>query len=235
MKIVVLLGSGESKKQEETRRIKQQFLPDAVFLFDLSVKKISDIDLAVTSLSLFEVSDKLIVIENTPDDLDLKKLVKANNPSTLLFLASSPRINSKLLSSAKEINAKTIVFEAEKEISAFPYLDNLIEGKKEVFGKLQELLDGYGGMYIFAMIYYLLRRNFLPLPSSSFMKDKIKSQKQQFSLGDWQKLYYLTLETDFAIKSGILPEKIALTKLTQEFINYTQNIQNFGLFKIRKN
>lgn len=220
MKIIVLLGSGESRKRGEMLKIKEQFSPDAVSSFDLSIKKISDIDLSLSSLSLFDASDKLIIIENTPDDLDLKKLVKINNSATLLFLALSPRANSKLLLSAKEINAKTIVFEAEKEVSAFSYLDNLIEGKKEVFGKLQELLDGYGGMYILSMIYYLLRRNLLPPPLSSFMQNKIKSQKQRFILEDWQKLYLLTLKTDFAIKSGILPEKIALTKLTLEFVNH---------------
>lgn len=223
MKIVVLYGPGESKKREEAQIIKRQFLPDVTSYFDLSVKKISDIELALSSLSLFDSSDRLMVIENTPDDLDLKKLVKINNSTTLLFLALSPRANSKLLSSAKEINAKAINFEAEKEVSAFSYLDNLIEGKKEAFGELQKLLDGYGGMYVLSMIYYLLRRNLLPSPPSSFMQNKIRSQTQGFILEDWQKLYLLTLKTDFAIKSGILPENIALTKLTQEFVSYTQN------------
>lgn len=220
MKIVVLYGLGESKKREELLRIKQQFLPDVVSILDLSVKNISDVDLMLTSQSLFDASDKLIIIENTPDDLDLKKLVKINNPATLLFLALSPRANSKLLSSAKEINAKAINFEAEKEVSAFSYLDNLIEGKKEAFGELQKLLDEYGGMYVLSMIYYLLRRNLLPLPPSSFMQNKIKSQTQKISLKDWQEFYLLTLKTDFAIKSGTLPENIALTKLTQEFVSH---------------
>lgn len=220
MKIIVLYGSGESKKRGEAQEIKRQFSSDVISYFDLSIKKISDIELALSFLSLFNASDRLIVIENTPDDLDLKRLVKINNPTTLLFLALSPRANSKLLSSAKEINAKAINFEAEKEVSAFPYLDNLIEGKKEAFGELQKLLDEYGGMYVLSMIYYLLRRNLLPMPPSSFMQNKIKSQTQKISLKDWQKLYLLTLKTDFSIKSGTLPETIALTKLTQEFVNH---------------
>lgn len=220
MKIIVLYGSGESKKRKELLRIKEQFSPDVISSLDLSVKKISDIELAITSLPLFDASDRLIIIENTPDDLDLKRLVKINNPTTLLFLALSPRANSKLLSSVREIKAKVIGFEAEKEISAFPYLDNLIEGKKEVFGELQKLLDGYSGMYVLSMIYYLLRRNLLPPPPSSFMQNKIKSQTQKLSLQDWQEFYLLTLKTDFVIKSGTLPENIALTKLTQEFVNH---------------
>lgn len=220
MKIVVLCGSGESKKREEAQRIKEQFVPDVISTLDLSIKKISDIDSAITSLSLFDTSDKLIVVENTPDDLDLRRLVKINNPTTILFLASSPRTNSKLLSSASEIKAKTISFEAEKEVSAFPYLDNLIEGKKEAFGELQKLLTGYGGMYILSMIYYLLRRNLLPMPPSSFMQNKIKSQRQKLTLVNYQELYLLTLQADFAIKNGTLPETTALTKLTQEYLNY---------------
>lgn len=220
MKIIILSGPGEVNKRIEMQRVKQQFSEGAVSVYDLSINKLSDIDLALTSKSLFDGSDKLITIENTPDDLDLKKLVKKDNPATLLFLASVSKSSSRLLSSAREIKARIINFEAEKEVSAFPYLDGLIEGKKNVFGELQQLLNKYGGMYILSMIYYLLRRNLLPPPQSVFMQKKINAQKQKISAEDWSKLYLMTLKTDFAIKSGNLPENIALTKLTQEFLHY---------------
>ncbi len=220
MKVIILSGPGEVNKRIEMSRVKQQFSGSTVSVYDLSVNKLSDIDLALTSQSLFDELDKLIIIENTPDDLDLKKLVKKDNPATLLFLASTPKTLSGLLSSAREIKAKIINFEVEKEVSAFPYLDGLIEGKQSVFEELQKLLNEYGGMYILSMIYYLLRRNILPLPESVFMQKKINAQKQKIPTDVWPQLYKVALKTDFTIKSGNLPENIALTKLTQEFIHY---------------
>jgi len=220
MKIVVLTGPGEVNKRAEMLSIKQKFETDAIYSFDLSNGNIKDIDLCLTTQSLFGNLEKLIIVENTPDDLDLKKLVKKDNSATLLFLGSNPKIISKLLSSAKEINAKVINFEAEKEISAFAFLDALMEGRQEAFLEMQKLLGVYGGMYILSMIYYLLRRNLLPLPASSFMQNKIKSQKGKLGDKDFEKLYLLVLDADFSIKSGTLPESIAVTKLTQQFVNY---------------
>lgn len=219
MKIIVLTGPGEVNKQEEIFNIKQKFKNDAIHFIDLSGAKISAIENCLISQSLFGNLEKLIIIENTPDDLDLKKLVKTGSSATLLILAASPKSNSKLITTAHEINAKIMNFEAEKEISAFNYLDALIEGRQEAFLEMEKLLDAYGGMYILTMIYYLLRRNLLPLPESSFMQKKIKLQKQKLAESDFEKLYFMTIKTDFAIKTG-LPEKIALTKLTQEFITY---------------
>lgn len=220
MKIIILSGPGEVNKRAEMSIIKQQFAQDAVSIYDLSLHKISDIDLALSTQSLFNATDKLIIIENTPDGIDLKKLVKKDNSATLLFLTATPKQTSPLLSSAREIKAKIINFEADKETTAFSYLDGLIEGKEDTFSELQKLLDGYGGMYVLSMIYYLLRRNLLPPPQSVFMQKKIKAQKQMLKMGDWQQLYLMTLKTDFAIKSGNLPESVAIIKLTQEFISY---------------
>lgn len=220
MKINVLTGSGEVNKRTEMLNIKHKFEGDSIYSFDMSADKIENIDSCITAQSLFGSLEKLIIIENVPDDLDLKKIVKKENPATLLLLAASPKSNSKLITSAKEINAKITIFETDKEISAFAYLDALIEGKQEAFVEMQKLLSIYGGMYILAMIYYLLRRNLLPLPESAFMQKKIQFQKQQVQDTDFETLYLMTIKTDFAIKTGSLPENIALTKLTQEFINY---------------
>ncbi len=220
MKILVLSGPGEVSKRTQMLKIKQQFSESSISTYDLSSDKLSEINLAISSQSLFSSSEKLIIAENSPDDIDLKKMVKQNNPATLLFLTKSTSQTSKLLFSAKEIKAKIINFEPEKETLVFPYLDDLIEGKKEAFLELEKLLSEYGGMYVLTMIYYLLRRNFLPSSKSTFMQKKIKSQKQKFTRSDWQRLYFMSLKSDFAIKSGSFPENIALIKLTEEFISY---------------
>lgn len=218
MKIIVLTGSGEVNKRTEMLRIKQGYDNDAISTLDLSVSNINDVEQCLSSQSLFNNLDKLIIIENTPDNLDLKKLVKKENTAMLLFLTANLKATSKLICSAKEINAKIMNFEAEKEITAFSYLDFLIEGKQEAFAEMQKLLNLYGGVYLLSMVYYLLRRNLLPLPASGFMQNKIKSQKQGLEMKDFEKLYFMAINTDFAIKTG-LPENIALTKLTQEFLN----------------
>lgn len=220
MKIVILCGPGEVEKRTAMLRIKESYLKDAVSTFDLSENKLSEIELSLSSQSLFDLPDRLLIIENTPDELDLKKIVRLKSTATLIFLTGSLKSGCKLLTSANEINAQVLNFEAEKETLAFPYLDNLVEGKKTAFDELDKLLSEYGGMYVFSMIYYLLRRNLLPLPKSSFMQKKIKYQSQRFNIEDWQELYFLTLKADFAIKDGSLPEKVALTKLTQEFLNH---------------
>lgn len=220
MKILVLSGPGEVNKRAEMLQYKQKFSADAVYCFDLGSDKERDIDACLSSQSLFGALDKLIIIENTPDGFDLKKLVKKDNSSTLLFLASNPKKTSKLIVSANEINAKIINFEAEREVSAFVYLDALMEGKQEAFLEMQKLLNTYGGVYILSMICYLLRRNLLPLPTSGFMQNKIKSQKQNLQESDFEKLYLMIINADFAIKSDGIPENIVVTKLTQEFVNY---------------
>ncbi|MDD2822655.1 MAG: hypothetical protein PHQ59_01105 [Candidatus Daviesbacteria bacterium] len=220
MKIVVLAGPGEVNKRSEMLSLKQKFQSDAIYSFDLSSGNLKDIEQCLTSQSLFNNLEKLLIVENTPDDLDLKKLVKKDNTATMLFLASNPKAVSKLLTSAKEINAKIMNFEAEKEISAFSYLDALIEGRQEAFEEMQKLLNIYGGMYVLAMIYYLLRRNMLPMPASTFMQKKIKAQKQKLTKIDFENLYQMIIKTDFSIKSGNLPENIAIVTLTQKFVNY---------------
>lgn len=167
--------------------------------------------------SSFEDGERLVVVENVPDKMDLEAFKKTAGEVTLVLLAAHPTSTAPILQTAKKLGAKIYSFEGEKELTAFPFLDNLIEGKKEVFLELDKLLLGYGGMYTLTMIYYLLRRNILPLPSSDFMKKKIQKQKQEFSLKDFEKFYQKTLETEFKIKSGLTDEKNALTSLVRQF------------------
>lgn len=218
MKIIVLYGPGEVGKRNNTLKLKKQFDADATTTLDLKSATEADLEMSLSSSGLFATGPKLVVVENTPDRLDLEKFFKKESDSTLLFLAGSPRVDSKILSSAKKVGAQILSFEGERELTAFPYLDNLIEGKKGALLELDKLLKEYGGMYILAMIFYLLRRNILPLPKSDFMQKKIKLQKQKYNLEDWQIFYKLTLMTEFNIKNGDTEESLGLLMLTQKFI-----------------
>ncbi|MDO8498703.1 MAG: hypothetical protein Q7S44_02870 [bacterium] len=218
MKIVVLTGPGEVGKRGELLKIKQQFALENITQLDLKQVGLGELITSLSSRSLFESGKRLVVAENTPEKFDLEELGSIAEEVILVLVTAALRSDSKLLHSAKKIGARVVSFEGEKELSAFPFLDSLLEGKKEAFLELQKLLEEYGGMYILTMIYYGLRRNILPLPASGFVRKKILLQKERFSNTGWQKLYYLVLDTESSIKSGLLPEDVALTKLTQAIL-----------------
>lgn len=219
MKIVILHGPGEVRKRAEALRIKKQYPPDNISQLDLKVASPANLEVQLTSSPLFVTGEGLLVVENVPDKLDLQEFKSSDDNLTLLLLAGTPRADSLLLQSAKKMGAKIYLFEGEKELTAFPFLDSLLEGNKRAFVELEKLLSEYGAMYILAMIYYGLRRNLLPLPPSLFLKKKIVQQKQRYQEGDWAKLYYLTLQTEFAIKEGFAPERIGLTGLVEAIIS----------------
>lgn len=222
MKIILLYGPGEISKRNYLLKVKSEFSDAQISSIDLKQDDIADLDLKISSGSLFESGERLVIVENIPDKMNLE-VIKHVNEVTLILVAGHPTLTSAVLQSAKKLNAKIYNFEGEKEITAFPFLDNLIEGKKEVFLELQKLLAEYGVMYVLTMIYYLLRRNILSLPSSDFMKKKIQRQKAEFNLKDFEKFYRKTLEAEYKIKVGQVPEQIALTSLVRNF-TYTQNV-----------
>lgn len=218
MNIILLYGAGEVSKRNYLVKIKKEFSPDQISQIDFKQNSLADLELVMSSGSLFEIGERLIIVENVPDKIDLETIKKINGSFTLILLAAHPLLTSPILQTAKKIGAKIYAFEGEKELTAFPFLDNLIEGKKQVFIELEKLLSEYGAMYVLTMIYYLLRRNILPLPSSDFMKKKIQQQKNKFDLEDFAKFYFQTLETEFKMKSGVTEDKSALTSLVGNFL-----------------
>ncbi len=218
MNLIVLYGPGEVSKRAALAKIKKEYTPDSMIILDLKVKNKADLEVALASTSLFDGGKRLVVAENAGDTLSLKNIKLNDQNLTLVVVAGSLKTVSVLLSDAKSLQAKIYLFEGEKEISAFPFLDALVEGKSAAYVELNKLLGQYGGMYVYSMIYYLLRRNILPLPQSDFAKKKIIQQKQKYKEEDFIKFYKLTLESEFSIKKGILPENLALTKLVTDFI-----------------
>lgn len=218
MKVILLIGSGEIGKRSEALRLRKQFV-GGVRRLDFKETGLKGLDMELASRSLFETGPRLISVENIPDSLDLFSLKGSEDETFLLLMGSSPKAESSLLQSAKKLGAKIIPFEGEKELNAFPFLDALIERRQEALWQLYKLLEEYGGMYVLTMIYYLLRRNLLPPPASDFMRKKISQQKQKYNFYDWPKLYWETLQTEFAIKNGLISEGLGLTRLTEKIIS----------------
>lgn len=221
MNIFLLYGPGEVAKRSQLIKIKHQFDPASISVLDLQQVKQSELDNLLLSTPLFS-DQRLIVVENTQASFNLEDLdrLSSNDSSTIVFVSSALNSNSKLLITGQKLGARIIYFEGEKELSAFPYLDSLIEQKKEAFLELEKLRVEYGGMYIISMVYYLLRRNCLPLPTGSFIRQKIRSQKEKISPRDFQAFYKQTLEIEYKIKNGVLNEKLGLTKLTDFFYRF---------------
>lgn len=218
MKIVVLAGAGEVSKRNELLRIKKSFSPDLISVVDLKQQTSHDLSNQLAAQSLFDVGEKLVVVENVTDKFSLEDLTKSHQDVTLVLVSGELSAASVLVKSAKGTQAKIITFEGDKEVSAFAYLDYLIEGRKEAFLELDRLMESYGGMYILSMIYYLLRRNLLPLPAAGFLQRKIAAQKKKFVKGDWEKMYELSLQAESKIKQGLLTQELALTDLTRSFM-----------------
>ncbi len=220
MKIILLIGPGEASKRNELLKIKKQYPPENISQIDLKEQDLSVLEVGLASNGLFETGPKLVISENAPDKLDLKKINPGVEETTLVLVADSPKSTSKLLESAKSLKAQILSFEGEKETSMFPFLDKLIEQKKEALIELEKYQEEWGSMYVLSMIYYLLRRNIVPEPSSSYAAGKIVQQKKKYNLQDFEKLYYLAIQAEFNIKNGVMDEKGALTRLSYSFISH---------------
>lgn len=221
MKIILLHGPAEVGKRNFALKLKKQFSPEDISQIDFKQSSLNNLGVEISSPSLFSSSQRLLVVENVPDSLDLLKLKAGDDNLTLLLLAANPKADSPLFVSTKKLEAKTYLFEGEKEVSAFPFLDALIEQRKQAFLELEKLLSGFGAMYVLTMVYYLLRRNFLP-SKPGFMQEKVLKQKKKYQNCDFEKFYYFTLKTEFDIKSGNLDEGVGLGILVQKIISWGQ-------------
>lgn len=217
MKIVILHGPGEVSKRAEVLKIKKQFPQDSVAVVDLKQAGLEFLQSVLNSVQLFALGKRLVICENAGEKLDLSKL-QGGDDVNLLIVAANPRSDSLLLQTAKKLQLPVLLFEGAKETSVFPFLDALVERKKQALVELEKLLDEYGEMYVLSMIFYLLRRNILPLPLSAFLQKRISEQKKGYTAKDWANLYLLTLETEFKIKSGLLDSRLGLTTLAHKFI-----------------
>lgn len=216
MKLVILSGLGETKKREALFQLKQRFTTDLVTTVDLKENSIAQLKNIIFSTPLFFKEARLVVVENCPDKFDLEAVFQKENQIALILVMANP--HQEVIKKAQTLQAQIMSFPEEKETSVFPYLDYLIERKEASFLELNKLLQNYNWMYILTMIYYLLRRNLLPLPASEFARKKIIAQQKFLKEESLEKLYLLTLQTEYKIKNGLMEGNTALYFLTEKII-----------------
>lgn len=216
MKGILLIGPGESGKRAYLQKLKKELDSNQVSLIDLKSQSLKDLENSLISQSLFDNGKRLVVVENLPKNFDLDSLHSDDDNLALVFVVTGE--SAALFKAAKQLKYQILEFAGEKELTAFAYLDALLEGKVESLTELSKLLETFGGLYVISMIYYGLRRNFLPLPAPQFVQNKIRRQKSRFKLEDWTKLYFQTLTAESQIKTGLGQENVTLNFLTEKFL-----------------
>lgn len=157
------------------------------------------------SVSLFDTEERLIIVENPPEDFTNYTLNPA--PCTLIFWFDHEVSDKKpILQSVKKNNGQIAFFPEAKEISVFPFLDYLGNKDKRAYLEMDKLKKGgLDSQYLITMIFYLLRSLVSANKNApAFVKQKLARQKRNFSGNDLKDLYKYILETDFKIKSGLL-------------------------------
>ncbi len=221
MKLIILHGNALIAQSEKISQIKKEFESMEILEFSGKEKDFAGILPELTTLQLFS-ADRLIILDNFDEKLiDLEKLPEDENLTLVLKFNKPLSAASKLLKSANIFKPRVILLSEKDESSIFPFLDDLSnKNSKAAFLKLDKLYEELGFQYILTMIFYMLRRLILPTKSlPSFVLQKIEKQKSNFPLQKVMMLYKYALETDFKIKSGLMEEKIGLTRIVQEVLS----------------
>lgn len=217
MKKILLYGPGEVEKRQALARIKAKFDHGAITILDGKKLQDNEVQTILRTSDLFQTNDRLIVIENPSDSFGVK-LLPNDLELTIVLLADNLKSTSKLLQAVREGGFEIYQFQLEQELSAFPFVDSLLEKRPVVFLELEKLLAHMGSGYVLSMVYYAIRRNLLPLPASGFLAGKIERQRRGFSAQDWLRLYQGCLKTEYSIKTGHTEERTALYQLLNEFL-----------------
>lgn len=219
MPILIYHGNGLIAMSKAVSSIKSKFDPLAISEFNGKHHSIEEAIMAIGTVDLFAES-RLIMLENFSDKTNLAKLSTNSSTTVVLRYLKPLTATAVLLKSAKEIKAQIQEFSEADEVSIFPFLDLLGEKKVGAYVQFEKVYAEYGGQYIFTMLYYFFRRMVVvPKKTPSFALQKLERQKQNFPLVKIGKLYQLSLETDFKIKSGLVEEKLGLTLLIEQIMN----------------
>lgn len=213
MKLILISGSAQDAIIKKITQVKKDFDPLAVT--EISEKETFDL----FNQSLF--SDKRLVVLDSPN---LKTVEQALNQKdanlwVLIKFLKPLEKTSPILKIVLEAKGEVLNFDESKEISIFPLLDMLGNLNQKAYLELEKNYQQFGGQYILTMLAYLLRRMVqTPKTGSDFMRQKIESQKKNFTLEKIQSLYLKLIATDFRIKQGLIEEKLAISLLVQSFL-----------------
>lgn len=213
MKLILLHGNFQSALLKKITEIKSGFNP-------LSIRESLQADgLNFFSQSLF--SDKSLFILENPDIKIIEQALGQTDPNLTILLKFSKSLekSSIILKKVYESGGEVQSFEESNETSIFPFLDMLGNLNNKAFLVFEKNYNEFGGQYILIMLAYFLRRMILKSKlSSGFLRQKIESQRKNFSLQKITDLYRKIIETDFKVKQGITDEKIEITLLLQKIL-----------------
>lgn len=214
MKMILLHGGLQTAVLNKLAQLKKDF-------DSLSISELKDSpNLDFSSTSLF--SDKRLIILENPDLRTVEKASFETDPALTIILKYNKSLekSSPILKKLTEIKAEIISFDETNQNTVFPFLDTLGSRNKNSLKEFEKNYTEFGGQYLLTMFGYFLRRMIQkPKSSSSFMLQKLESQKKNFPLEKIKKLYKEIIETDYKIKQGLIDEKLGITLLINKIIN----------------
>lgn len=216
MKLHLLHGPGKVTSRNKLLELKSKFTGEVVvFEKGEDINKVMD---SIATLPLLTTS-RMIIWENPAEDikLDVKKL--ADDLTLVLWFDHEVSQNKQLLKSVKEGDGTILLFPEQKEVSVFPFLDELGSRNKQAFLKLDKLKDDQKDtQYLITMVFYLLRSLANPPTTPPFVAQKVKKQQANFTDQELVDLYKFVIKTDFKIKKGLLDPDQAEFLIVNKFV-----------------
>ena len=127
--------------------------------------------------------------------------------------------SSPILKKLSDTKVEIFVFNDIEQNTIFPFLDMLGSKSKSSLKEFEKNYNLFAAQYLLTMLAYFLRRMIQkPKSTSSFMLQKLESQKKNFPKDKIRLLYKEIIETDFKIKQGLIDEKLGMTILINKII-----------------
>lgn len=218
MKIIIIHGGDTTASLKKLVLVKGEF--SSFPLLQINGKELTAPQLRdhFASQDLFS-SKQLIIVENPPENLYISEVDSQSENIVVFYFSKSLPARSKILSFPKTLLATVLSFPKRETVTVWPFLDFIFSKSPISFVELEKLLPEYGGQYILTMLSFGLRRLVLSSKSAGgFNEQKILNQKKIFTLEKIRYLYQQILGADFKIKSGLIEEKIAITRLLEKFL-----------------
>lgn len=216
MKVLLLHGPGEVGSRKKLVSIKESWSGETLTLGSQTTQV--EVNDQLSQQNLF-ANNRLIILENPSEALKLVKN-RVEEVTLVIWLDHDIDQRKSLFKSLKEVSAEIINFPEAREVSVFPFLDNLADGKKEAFLELKKLkMGGFDSQYFITMIFYMLRSLVAtPKNAPQFVRSKLQRQRTRFSQEELTNLYKDILEIDFKLKSGLLENDQAQFLLVNKFL-----------------
>jgi hypothetical protein len=215
VRVLLLHGPGEVSSRKKLIELKNQFNGESfIFEGDINEGVLRD---SLSQKSLF-AENRLIILENPSETLNLKPLNTEGNVSLVIWLAKEIAKTKPLFKSLDNLKAEILFFPEGKETSVFPFLDMLADGKKEALREMKRIEKQFDFHYLIVMIFYLLRQLiYLPKTSPPFVQKKVQRQRERFPLEKITSLYKEFLVLNYKVNSGLIEPKQAIFLATLKF------------------